>query len=1196
MKLFIKSTSKVKGTMGRSFYLLMVLYFGLSRWALGQNAVAAFDSSSPYCLEELAILDNTSTDAVSFEWDFCGGEFSTAPVEQALGSLSGVTRANAMSLAFDQAADSYVLMGANFTNGSLFRVLLGDSLGSGFTQDPVTVTAGSLSLPDGMDLIQNSDGDWYGFVGSASSSGGISRLDFGNSLLNDVTITSLGNFDQGTNLLRDVKVVVEDGDYILVILNYTSERLVRINYGNSLLNVPTDTVESAAISGLVNAGGMDFIEKEGTIFGYISSISGTDFVKLDLGNSILNEPALEETYSIAGLSSPFKVNIEQVGDRYYCLLTDVSAGMKTLDLGDLSLGEPIVDLGYTLSQSYGVVGNYDRGNYRYYGINGSSLNLIPFDSDCGASVATSTDEDATVSYAVSGSPIVRLTATGANGISSTFSETLTISTDQAPDIDFTIDASRCIDNANTFASVNNSGDIASYSWDFDGDGLEDSTEPNPTFQFPATGTYEVSLIVATSAGCGNQVARSITLYDPPPSASFDVIGSNFCIGDNILFSNLTSAAGLEDIVTYLWDFNGEGTSTLADPVFAFSSAGTKTITLQALIPGCSSEAISREVLVNVPPDIDFDFTRVCEGEQTSFFDVSPSTDLESYFWDFGDGFTSNIENPRHTFASNGLFTVSYTATNSLGCSVTVEKEVAIGQIPEPVVSITGDIACDQTVLQFNDLTNSAISNIVSQTWEIEGFETKTGPSVEFTFSEPGDYRLFFTVANESNCTATLDTLITVEPSPLARFETEVGCVGSPTQFNDITDSNIQSWFWIINGQEFFTANPLVVFEESGTYDVTMEVTSENFCVSSVTQQIEIAPLPVAAFSFEANCANEQVRFADASQQFSDPVVSWLWNFGDGAFANGEVAFHQYGQAGQYQVSLSILTDQGCSLTTSRLITVEAAPVAGFSIDTDFGTPPFTVTATDQSTGGSRIAWFLNDQFIALDDPSNPSFEIESNGVFEIKQLVINDDTGCRDSATVNIESSIPAYDLILNDVGVIDNDGDKSIVVSVINNSSLPVADFNIELLLDNEVIFGERYSGILRQQEEVIYRLQSLIPEQNLDFVCVRISLVVDDFEDVDLSNNEDCRNFATSVKVSESYPNPATDQAVIKVIFDEPETFNLTFTDLYGNVLFKSTYPEITDETRTLTFDLNGLSRGLYLAVFDFKDRTEVRRILKR
>ena len=506
------------------------------------------------------------------------------------------------------------------------------------------------------------------------------------------------------------------------------------------------------------------------------------------------------------------------------------------------------------------------------------------------------------------------------------------------------------------------------------------------------------------------------------------------------------------------------------------------------------------------------------------------------------------------------------------------------------------MACDGTVLQFNDLTNNTISNITTRLWQIEGIGTSDAASPTFTFDEPGEYNLSLTVTNESNCTATLDSLITVEASPAAVFETVAGCVGEPTQFNDVTVGSIRSWFWTINGQEFFTADPEVVFDQAGTYDVTLEVTSENFCVASVTQQVEIAALPVPDFSFEANCVNEQVRFAGLSQQFTDPVVSWLWDFGDGTTANGQVTFHQFDQAGQYQVSLNLLTERGCSVVTSRLISVEAAPVAGFAVDKDFGTPPFSITAIDQSSGGNRIAWFLNDQFLTVDNPANPTIDIMTNGAFELKQLVVDDNTGCRDSATVSIESSIPVYDLVLNDVAVIDTDGDKSIVVSVTNNSNLPVERFDIEILLDNEVIFGERYTGVVRQQEEVVYALQSLIPEQDLNFICVNLRLLTAGFEDRDLSNNEDCRNFVTAVQVSDSYPNPAEDRAEIKVVFDEPETFNLTFTDLYGNVLLRSTYPQTEDETMVIDFDLSGLSKGIYLVVFDFENRREVRRILKR
>ncbi len=79
------------------------------------------------------------------------------------------------------------------------------------------------------------------------------------------------------------------------------------------------------------------------------------------------------------------------------------------------------------------------------------------------------------------------------------------------------------------------------------------------------------------------------------------------------------------------------------------------------------------------------------------------------------------------------------------------------------------------------------------------------------FSEPGEYNVQLSVFNDAGCEATVDSIIVVDPAPIADFEVETGCIGAPTRFIDLSEGEITSWYWNIGEVVSTTQNPTVVF-------------------------------------------------------------------------------------------------------------------------------------------------------------------------------------------------------------------------------------------------------------------------------------------------------------------------------------------------------------------------------------------------
>ncbi len=1150
----------------------------------------SFEIPVEACIGEVVTIVNTSVNASNYEWNFCSGNLANMP-ESYLPVLR-IGGGLPLSSAYESTDSGNYGFVTNRTSNSVTRMSFGNDYGSEPVLEELGNPSGLLATPDKIVLHEES-GNWYGLVLSDQGDYNLTLLDFGNSLANDPEATNLGNPGGLLNRPRGMELHVSNDSLIAVITNQSNSRLIQLNFGSSITNVLSALdIRETNLSSFTTLLDITIGEECNNWYGFVCAQGNDQVLRLDFGASLFGTPvvtALPETYTSAR-----RIDLIHDGESYKSFVLDGDGSLFRLDFTNGLSSAPVSTLlpnGFTDLSGLEIVN--DTVGFMI-DINSNELIRIDFGNGCSASSQSSTEvTPEEISYGEAGTYQISLRATNEEGNSVYATREITITNDVAPDIDFTIDDSRCLSNMNQFTSINTSGDIVSYSWDFDGDGMEDSTDPNPEFQYLTAGNYDVRLNV-DAGGCGNSIVKSITIYPEPEDPSFAIIGSDFCIGDEIIFNNLSDESGLEQVISYAWNFNDEASSNLQNPVIEFTTSGVKQVSLQAMIPGCTTEIFTQELIINAPPEVDFDFTRVCAGLQTTLINVSPASNIVSYFWDFSDGFTSNIENPMHAFDSEGSYPVSFTITDDNGCTNTITKNVEVGQIPIPKISITGDLACSETILQFNDVTDNSVSNITTWNWQIESFEPMTGPNPQFTFTESGQYPLSFTITNDFGCMATLDTVINVDTSPQAQLSVQTACVGSMTKFFDETSGNIQSWFWVINGEQFFTQNPEVQFDEPGVYDVFLEVTSDNFCVATVSQSFEILALPIVDYTFSADCTEEQIRFEDNSQVFNDPIVSRLWDFGDNSTANGLVAFHQYSESGNYIVTLTLLTEKGCEINSVQEIIINESPVSGFEVEKDFGIPPFNVEISDKSTNAIRVDWFLDNQFINRNEEGNPSIPISESGLFNLKQVVTNE-FGCKDSTEIQILSGIPAYDLILTDFEVIENSGNSTFVISVANNSNLPVSGFDINVSIDNKIIINEEYSGIIRQGEQIVYTLNASIPQQNVGFVCINVTPLLLSFPDINAANNEDCRNISARIEVSESYPNPSNEYSEINVVLDEPKAFNFMLTDLAGNILENTTFAENEESLQRVRVDLRGLSRGLYLMVLDFDGEKVVRRVVK-
>jgi len=237
------------------------------------------------------------------------------------------------------------------------------------------------------------------------------------------------------------------------------------------------------------------------------------------------------------------------------------------------------------------------------------------------------------------------------------------------------------------------GSPTSWSWDF-GNG-NTSTAQNPTVSYFTPGTYTVRL-TATNASGSNTLTRTayINVYEPP-TVNFSASTTSGCFPMPVQFTDLSTAGVGNTNTTWSWDFGDGQTSTQQNPFITYANSGNYTVTLRVTNDKGCTRIVSRPNYISVNPGVDASFTNtqatVCRAPATiTFTNTSIGPGVLSYQWLFGDGNTSALQNPVHSYTTAGNYTLSLTASNSCGAGTTRNLSITVYSAP-PTISANGPL-------------------------------------------------------------------------------------------------------------------------------------------------------------------------------------------------------------------------------------------------------------------------------------------------------------------------------------------------------------------------------------------------------------------------------------------------------------------------------------------------------------------------
>jgi PKD repeat protein len=391
-----------------------------------------------------------------------------------------------------------------------------------------------------------------------------------------------------------------------------------------------------------------------------------------------------------------------------------------------------------------------------------------------------------------------------------------------------------------------------WSWSF-GDGAT-TTMSAPVHNYTSAGNYTVSLTTTNSYGSNTTTRVDYINVFPktPPVAGFT---ANSTAGNSSLAIAFTDTS-TNSPTTWNWTF-GDGTrSTVQNPVHQYLSASSYSISLTVTNPdGSDTKTRTNYITVTTITGPIANFTgQPIYGKaplKITFNDTSTGSPTK-WYWTFGDGTDSTVQNPVHTYSSNGKYTVSLTATNAGGSSTKTRTEYVLVSCSAnpPLAKFVARPTSGMAPLnvKFNDISTGSPT---SWHWIFGDGTNATEQNPVHIYSSAGKYTVSLTVSNSlGNNTRIENEYLTVKPikQPSAYFSGKPTSGRAPLSvvFNDTSSGSPTNWTWDFgDGTNSTAQNPVHAYVTSGKFTVSMTVSNAGGSDTKTRKQyIAIAaPMP-----------------------------------------------------------------------------------------------------------------------------------------------------------------------------------------------------------------------------------------------------------------------------------------------------------------------------------------------------------------
>ena len=418
----------------------------------------------------------------------------------------------------------------------------------------------------------------------------------------------------------------------------------------------------------------------------------------------------------------------------------------------------------------------------------------------------------------------------------------------------------------------------------------------------------------------------------------------YCVGETI---HLTVSS--QNGATYSWTGPGGWTSNQQNPTrpnCTMAMAGTYSCTTTV---GTQTTTGTTTVVIYPQPTANFTFTTVCAGEATQFTSTSTTNpsgqQISSYQWNFGDGQTSNQQNPSHQYATAGTYTVTLNVSTGGHCTSTKTQTVTVYAQPAANAGPDQTIAYGGTA----QLSGSGGSGTFNFHWEPANMVTNANTQNTQTVPLTQDQTYTLTVTNpQGGCSSTDEVTIHINGSAMtvnASADPSSICQGGSTQLvanaGGGTGNFTYSWTPTTGLSNPNIYNPIASPSQTTTYtchvsdgqtsqDVTVTVTVNDIivedeymtiCPSDVYHWHNTPYSEVGTYQFDTvtdqGCLKTLYLHLDHYPTYDETIIEEAICFGESYSFYGTT----YTSPGLYQIPYTDHTIHGCDSIVRLNLTI-----------------------------------------------------------------------------------------------------------------------------------------------------------------------------------------------------------------------------------------------------------------------------------
>ena len=457
--------------------------------------------------------------------------------------------------------------------------------------------------------------------------------------------------------------------------------------------------------------------------------------------------------------------------------------------------------------------------------------------------------------------------------------------------------------------------------------------------YTSTGTYDVKLTVYDSNGCSDTLLKPNAVTITHPVANFGVLNPLRCTSSEVTFINTSTGSGT---LKWLWNFGDGDTSTLRTPTHFYLNEGIYSVSLTITDRfGCTDTTNKTNLVTISNPKASFtisDSLAACPPllVQTQ----NTSVNYTESFWNFGDGNSSKLQSPLHSYTNGGTYTLMLIEHGFGDCYDTASKIIHV-RGPGGTFKYSPLSGCYPQQVSFQATTQNTSLYI----WDFGdgSIETISANTANHRYDIPGVYVPKVILEDTAGCKVPLQLTDSIKVSgafPRFALNAQTGCDSSLVIFTDssITTNfdrvNVRTWDF---GDGTFSSDisPLHYYKKPGTYNTSLFIQTDSGCTGKfmlpVTVSINTSPV-VAANFLDSVCINTPINFTAINSANITGPLEWFWSFGNNDTSNLQNPVYTYTTAGTFNVNTIARATNGCADTVQKNVSILPLPIVNAGSD------------------------------------------------------------------------------------------------------------------------------------------------------------------------------------------------------------------------------------------------------------------------